>query len=50
MSCRETSASEPLMTCRKHMDDVETGVMLLAREQSGGCLMTAQDGSGMKAA
>jgi hypothetical protein len=36
VSCRETSASEPLMTCRKRMDDVETGRMLLTREQSGG--------------
>jgi hypothetical protein len=36
VSRRETSASEPLMTCRKRMDDVETGGKLLTREQSGG--------------
>jgi hypothetical protein len=36
VNCRETSASEPLMTCRKRMDDVETGGKLLTREESGG--------------
>ena len=33
---RETSASEPLMTCRKVQDDVKTGRNSLAREESGG--------------
>ena len=33
---RETSASEPLMTCRKVQDDVETGRNSLARDESGG--------------
>jgi hypothetical protein len=33
---KETSASEPLMTCRKRMDDVETGGKSLTRDQSGG--------------
>jgi hypothetical protein len=33
---RETSASEPLMTCRKVQDDVETGGNSLTRDQSGG--------------
>jgi hypothetical protein len=33
---RETSASEPLMKCRKRMDDVETGRMSLTREKFGG--------------
>lgn len=36
MGLGETSASEPLMTCRKRMDDVETGEMSLLRDQSGG--------------
>ena len=35
MWLRETSASEPLMTCRKRMDDVETGEMSLPRDKSG---------------
>ena len=34
--CRETSASKPLMKCRKRMDDVETGRKSLTREESGG--------------
>ena len=32
----ETNASEPLMTCRKRMDDVETGGQSLTRDQSEG--------------
>ena len=36
MRLKETSASEPLMTCRKRMDDVETGGKSLTRDQSGG--------------
>ncbi|MBP2449437.1 hypothetical protein JOH51_006945 [Rhizobium leguminosarum] len=32
----ETSESEPLMKCRKRMDDVETGGKSLTRDQSGG--------------
>jgi hypothetical protein len=35
--CREKSASEPLMKCRKRIDDVETGGKSLTREESGGC-------------
>jgi hypothetical protein len=33
---RETSESKPLMTCRKRIDDVETGEMSLPRDESGG--------------
>jgi hypothetical protein len=33
---RETSVSEPLRTCRKRIDDVETGEMSLTRDESGG--------------
>jgi hypothetical protein len=33
--CRETSASEPLMKCRKRIDDVETGGKSLTRDESG---------------
>ena len=47
---KETSASEPLLTCRKHRDDVKTGWQSLTREESGGDLFTAQAASGIKAA
>ena len=47
---KETNASEPLMTCRKVPDDVETGMEWLARDKVGGYLFTAQSASGMKAA
>ena len=32
---RETSESKPPMTCRKRIDDVETGEMSLPRDKSG---------------
>ena len=47
---RETTASEPLMTCRKRRDDVETGGKSLTRDKSGDDLITARTASGMKAA
>lgn len=46
----ESNASEPLMTCRKRRNGVETGGESLLREKSGGNLLTAQAASGMKAA
>ncbi len=46
----ESNASEPLMTCRKCRNGVETGAESLPREQSGGDLSTAQAASGIKAA
>jgi len=48
--CGETSASEPLMKCRKRMDDVKTGRQSLTREESEGALITVRMASGMKAA
>ena len=36
MRLRETSASEPLMKCRKVQDDVETGGNSLTRDEPGG--------------
>lgn len=42
--------SEPLMTCRKHIDDIETGGRLLSRDEPGGSLFTAQVVSGVEAA
>ena len=41
---RETSASEPLMTCRRRIDDVETGEKSLPRDESGGCPDYGPDG------
>ena len=32
----KTNASEPLMTCRKTLTDVETGIEILSREAGGG--------------
>ena len=46
----ETNASEPLMTCRKRRNDVETTGKSLPWDKSGGCLLTARAASGMKAA
>ncbi len=46
----ETSASEPLMRCRKRRDDVETGEKSLPRDKPGRHLLTVQAASGMKAA
>jgi len=47
---KETSGSEPLMTCRKGMDDVKTGRELLAQEKPGRNLFTVQAASGIKVA
>ena len=33
---KKTNASEPLMTCRKTLHDVETGIETLSREGGGG--------------
>src|SRR5450755_1137280 len=38
------------MTCRKLLDDSRTGFASLARDESGGCLLTGQMLSGMKVA
>lgn len=46
----ETNASEPLMTCRKRRNDVETAGVSLSRDKLGGCLFMARAASGMKAA
>jgi hypothetical protein len=42
--------SEPLMTCRKGRNDVETGLGFLVRDEFEGSLPTARTASGMKAA
>ena len=37
----KASGSEPLMTCRNSLVDIETGVELLPRDEPGGYLSTA---------
>jgi hypothetical protein len=46
----KANESEPLMTCRKRIDDIKTGVQLLPRDESGGCLSIGQMVSGTKVA
>lgn len=46
----KASESEPLMTCRNSLVDIETGVEKLLRDESGGYLLTARVVSGMKVA
>jgi hypothetical protein len=40
--------SEPLKTCRKHMDVIETGFQSLIRDKFGRSLLTARVVTGMK--
>ena len=47
---KKTNASEPLMTCRKRRNDVETTGESLPWDKLGGCLLMARAASGMKAA
>ena len=47
---RETSAIEPLMRCRKLLDDVETEGLSLSQEKSRGNLFTVWMASGMQVA
>lgn len=47
---RKASESEPLMTCRKFMDDIETGCAIHARDESGGDLCVGLAVSGIKMA
>jgi hypothetical protein len=46
----ETNTSEPLTKCRNSKDVIKTGRALLARDKSGGYLLTAQVVTGMEAA
>jgi hypothetical protein len=46
----ETSESEPLMTCRKRIDDVGTGGFRYPGTSLGGDLISAQAASGMEVA
>ena len=46
----EANESEPLMRCRKRLDDVETGVSDKSRDKSGGEPVTGQAASGIQVA
>jgi hypothetical protein len=46
----KANVSEPLLKCRKRIDDIRTGVQLLPRDEPGGYLSTALVVSGMKVA
>lgn len=46
----ETNASEPLTTCRKTLDAIETSCADINWDQLGGSLPTAQAVTGKKAA
>ena len=50
VSAGKTNVSEPLMTCRKRRDVIETGLQSLARDEARGSLLTARVVTGMKAA
>ncbi len=50
MRTEKANVSEPLMKRRKRSDDIETGVQLLPRDESGGCLSIGQVVSGVKVA
>jgi hypothetical protein len=47
---RKTNANEPLMKCREVGSDIETGVSMQFRDESGGCPLIGQSVSGMQAA
>jgi len=44
----KANVSEPLLKCRKRIDDIETGVQLLSWDESGGYLFTALVVPGIK--
>ena len=46
----KANESEPVMTCRNALDDIETGQEGLVRDKPGGYLFTAQVVSGMELA
>ena len=50
MRIRETSASEPLMRCRKLEDGVKTGGLSNFQDESRGSLFTTWAASGIKVA
>jgi hypothetical protein len=47
MGIRKASVSEPLMKCREDINDIETGVLRLSRDELGGCPSIGQAVSGI---
>jgi hypothetical protein len=50
VGAEKANVSEPLMTCRKSMDDIETRVQSLPWDKPGGCLLIGLVVSGTKVA
>ena len=50
LGAEETNESEPLMKCRKWLDDVRTGFFSQTWDKCRGYLFTADMASGIKAA
>jgi hypothetical protein len=54
VSAGKTNESEPLMTCRKRRDAIETGLQLLVRDEAQGepvdCLSDGRHGGGVSPA
>jgi hypothetical protein len=46
----KANVSEPLMTCRNSIDDIETRVLLLPWDKPGGCLLIGLVMSGTEVA
>jgi hypothetical protein len=47
---KKTNTSEPPLTCRNYTNGVKTGEVMLPRDESGRCLLTAQAASGIEVA
>ena len=47
---KKTNPSEPPFKCRKSLDGVRTGEVMLLRDKSGGGLLTVQATSGIEVA
>ena len=47
---KKTNASEPLLKCRKSTEGVETGEVMLLRDEPGGYLLTDQAAPGIEVA
>jgi hypothetical protein len=50
MGTRKTNESEPPLKCRDVGNDIETGVSMRSRDESGGCPFIGQAVSGMQVA
>ena len=50
VGAEKANVSEPPLRCRNVFGDIETGVSILLRDGSGGCLLTGQVVSGIEVA